>query len=297
MSGRSRASLLPSFALAFGILAVSMSAILVRWANAPATVMGFWRMLIAGLVMSIPVARITQHAIRNTENAKRDWHPVLLAVIAGFFFSLNLAAWNVGALTTTAANVTLLGNLSVVWVPLAALWLFKRKLRAAFWLGLVCALTGVGIILGQDLIAHPALGIGDLFGIASSFVYAVYLLAMERARAGLSALVAWWISTLVSAVVLLAMSLALNAPLTGYPLASYVIFAIMALVVQIGGFLSLNFALGHLPAPIVSASLLAQPVLTALIAVPLLGQPLGVVQIFGGVLVMAGIVIVHKSRI
>lgn len=296
MPGRSRASLLPSFALAFGILAVSMSAILVRWANAPATVMGFWRMLIAGLVMSIPVACIMQRAIRNTKNLKRDWHPVLLAVIAGFFFSLNLAAWNVGALTTTAANVTLLGNLSVVWVPLAALWLFKRKLRAAFWLGLVCALIGVGIILGQDLIAHPALGIGDLFGIASSFVYAVYLLAMERARADLSALVAWWISTLVSAIVLLAMSLALNAPLTGYPLASYAIFAIMALVVQIGGFLSLNFALGHLPAPIISASLLAQPVLTALIAVPLLGQPLGAVQIFGGVLVMTGIVIVHKSR-
>jgi drug/metabolite transporter (DMT)-like permease len=47
----------------------------------------------------------------------------------------------------------------------------------------------------------------------------------------------------------------------------------------------------------VSTSLLAQPVLTALIAVPLLGQPLGVVQIFGGMLVMAGIVIVHKSNI
>jgi drug/metabolite transporter (DMT)-like permease len=71
----------------------------------------------------------------------------------------------------------------------------------------------------------------------------------------------------------------------------------MALVVQIGGFLSLNFALGHLPASIVSTSLLAQPVLTALIAVPLLGQPLGVVQIFGGMLVMVGIVIVHKSNI
>ncbi len=290
MSPRSRASLLPSFALAFGILAVSMSAILVRWANAPATVMGFWRMVIAGLAMSMPVARALRHSSFEARHLS-------IAVVAGFFFALNLAAWNVGALTTTAANVTLLGNLSVVWVPLAALWLFKRKLRAAFWLGLVCALIGVGIILGQDLIAHPALGIGDLFGIASSFVYAAYLLSMERARASLSALVAWWLSTMVSAIFLLVLSLGVNAPLTGYPLASYAIFAIMALVVQIGGFLSLNFALGHLPASIVSASLLAQPVLTALIAVPLLGQPLGVVQIFGGMLVMVGIVIVHKSNI
>lgn len=289
MSDRSRASLLPTFALAFGILAVSMSAILVRWANAPATVMGFWRMVIAGLVMSPPVVHTLRHSSLNTRHLS-------IAVVAGFFFSLNLAAWNVGALTTTAANVTLLGNLSVVWVPLATMFVFKRKLRAAFWLGLVCALIGVGIILGQDLLAHPALGIGDLFGVASSFAYAVYLLAMERARAGLSALVAWWISTLVSVIALLALSLALNAPLVDYPLASYAIFAIMALVVQIGGFLSLNYALGHLPAPIISVSLLAQPVLTALLAVPLLGQLLNGVQILGGTLVMTGIFIVHRSR-
>jgi drug/metabolite transporter (DMT)-like permease len=135
-----------------------------------------------------------------------------------------------------------------------------------------------------------------MYGIVASFVYTVYLLAMERARAGLSAILAWWISTTTTAIVLLLISLVLGTPLTGYPVASYVIFAIMAIVIQIGGFLSLNFAQGHLPAPIVSASMLAQPVLTALLAVPLLGQEVGLVQIVGGVLVLSGIFIVHRSR-
>ncbi|MCI0475991.1 MAG: DMT family transporter, partial [Anaerolineales bacterium] len=303
---RSLAPALPYLALVFGILAVGMAAILVRWANAPATVMGFWRMSIASLVMILPVAisgfrfqvqgsRFDVHASRITPHASR-LTPFALAALAGVFFAFNLTAWNLGALTTTAANVTLLGNLSVLWVPLASLWLFKRKLRAAFWIGLVCAMIGVVVILGQDLVAHPALGVGDLFGIAASIVYTVYLLSMERARAGLSTLVAWWISTTISAVVLLALCAGLGTPLTGYPLASYAIFAIMALANQIGGFLSLNYALGHLPAPIISTSMLAQPVLTAILAVPLLGQSLGFVQVFGGVLVMAGIVIVHRSR-
>lgn len=286
----------PYLALAFGILAVSMAAILVRWANAPASVMGFWRTFIASLGMAIPVALSTRHVTRQPKTVQRDFRSASLAVVAGFFFALNLVAWNMGALTTTAANVTLLGNLSVLWVSLATLFVFKRKLRAAFWIGLVCAMLGVVVILGQDIVAHPALGVGDLFGIAASVVYAVYLLTMERARAQLSALVAWWISTTISAIVLLLLSVALGLPLVGYPLANYAIFATMALANQIGGFLSLNYALGHLPAPIVSTSLLAQPVLTALLAAPLLGQSIGVAQAIGGVLVMAGIVIVHKSK-
>jgi len=308
------ASLLPYLALALGILAVSMAAILVRWANAPATVMGFWRMCIAAFVMALPVAvsgfrfqvsgsrfevhasRFTHHDSHITSHALRIT-PFALAALAGVFFAFNLTAWNLGALTTTAANVTLLGNLSVVWVPLASLWLFKQKLRAAFWVGLVCAMSGVVVILSQDLVAHPELGMGDVFGIAASIVYTGYLLTMERARANVSALVAWWISTTTSAVVLLVLSFALGAPLTGYPLSSYTIFAVMALVNQVGGFLSLNYALGYVPAPIVSTSLLAQPLLTALFAIPLLGQSLGLVQILGGALVMTGIVIAHRARV
>ena len=288
---------LPTGVLVFGILAVSMAAILVRWANAPATVMGFWRMLIAALVMSIPVMLSTRRAARNKPNTSFAPRYLPFAIFAGFFFALNLAAWNMGALNTTAANVTLLGNLSVVWVPLTTMFVFKRKLRGAFWLGLTCAMIGASIILGQDMVAHPALGIGDLWGILSSFVYTVYMLAMERARAHLSALAAWWTSTATSVMVLLALSLGLGAPLTGYPLASFIIFAIMALVIQIGGFLSLNYAQGHLPAPLVAASMLAQPVLTAILAVPLLGQSLGLIQVIGGALVLAGIVIVHRSRV
>jgi len=300
-------TLLPYLALAFGILAVSMAAILVRWANAPATVMGFWRMFLASLVTLLPVVayrrRSTHYALCNMPHVSRitlhasRFTPLSLAALAGVFFAFNLTAWNLGALTTTAANVTLLGNLSVVWVPLASLWLFKQRLRAAFWIGLICAMSGVVIILSQDLVAHPALGVGDGFGIAASIVYTGYLLTMERARANVSALVAWWISTTTSAVVLLMLCLALGAPLTGYPLASYAIFVTMALANQIGGFLSLNYALGYVPAPIVSTSLLAQPVLTALFAIPLLGQSLGLVQILGSVLVMTGIVIAHRARV
>jgi drug/metabolite transporter (DMT)-like permease len=56
------------------------------------------------------------------------------------------------------------------------------------------------------------------------------------------------------------------------------------------------YALGYLPASLVSPTLLLQPVLTGLLAVPILGETISLVQILGGAAVLIGILIVHRSR-
>jgi drug/metabolite transporter (DMT)-like permease len=88
----------------------------------------------------------------------------------------------------------------------------------------------------------------------------------------------------------------LEQPLTGYPAQTYWSLIGVALITQVGAYLAISYALGHLPASIVSPTLLGQPVLTALLAVPLLGQPLNPAQIVGGAVVLAGIWIVHRQR-
>ena len=290
---RAKISWLPYAVLTFSIVALSMSAILVRFANAPGPVNGFYRTLTATTLMAIPFLIQSK---RSSPTQPVTVRAAATAATAGFFFAINLAAWNTGALMTAAANVTLLGNTSVIWVPLAGLLFFKERLHLEFWFGLVVAMLGAIVILGQDLLAHADLGLGDGLAIFASVAYTVYLLTMERARAKLSALVAWWFSTTASCVTLLAISLMLGQPLSGYELYSYAIFVLMALVIQISGFLSMNFVLGFLPASLISTSMLLQPVLTAIFAVPMLGQSIGMVQAIGSVLVLGGLVIVHLSR-
>jgi drug/metabolite transporter (DMT)-like permease len=85
-------------------------------------------------------------------------------------------------------------------------------------------------------------------------------------------------------------------PITGYPVQSYVAFLGAALLSQTGGYLAVGYALGHLPASIVAPTMLGQPVVTALLAIPLLGEALGKGQIIGGLAVLAGIYLVHASR-
>jgi drug/metabolite transporter (DMT)-like permease len=286
---RTHRPLLPYLALTFGLLGLGFTAILVKWANAPGAVNGFYRMAIAATALAAPCL------IKARRSAPLSRRHLRFAALAGFFFASDLVCWNTALLITSAANATLLGNTSPLWVGLGAWLLFRQRLRPAFWVGLGVAMGGAAIVLGADLLVHPRLGVGDGLSLLSGLFYGFFFLATERARDRLPSLVSWWVSAMVSAAVLLVYAVVLRQPLTGYSTATYVDFAALALLAQVGAYLSISYALGHLPASIVAPTLLGQPVLTAILAVPLLGQALSAPQIGGGVIVLAGVWLVHRG--
>jgi drug/metabolite transporter (DMT)-like permease len=103
------------------------------------------------------------------------------------------------------------------------------------------------------------------------------------------------LSTVVSMAALLALNLTLGTSLTGYSRSTWLALAGLGLISQLVGWLAINYALGHLRAAPVSVCLLAQVVVTALAAMPLLGEYLKINQVLGGVLVLAGIYCVTQS--
>jgi drug/metabolite transporter (DMT)-like permease len=73
-------------------------------------------------------------------------------------------------------------------------------------------------------------------------------------------------------------------------------FLALGVVSQSFGYLALNFALGYLPASVVAPTMLGQPVATAILAGPLLGETLSVWQVLGGLAVLTGVYAVHSSQ-
>jgi drug/metabolite transporter (DMT)-like permease len=278
-------------ALFVGLGGIALSAIFVKLANVPGAPSGFYRMAIAAAVMAVPFGL---HLRQRLPLSKRH---VGFAILAGLFFAGDLATWNTAILIGSAANATLFGNTSPLWVGLGAMLLFKQRLGRPFWIGMLVALVGVIVILGHDLTRHPTISRGDMLGLIAGFCYGLFFLATERARTGLGSLGVWWISAVTSAVVLLVVGLLLGQPFSGYSTTSWVNLLTLALVVQVLGWMSISYALGHLPASIVSTTLLAQPVLTAIAAVPLLGETITTEQLAGGVLVLAGIYLVHRGKV
>jgi drug/metabolite transporter (DMT)-like permease len=273
-------------ALTIGIVCIALSAIWVKWANVPGSASAFYRMAIA----AVPL--IPWWLAHRPAQLPRQ--ATLLALLGGVFFAADLLLWNTAILLTSAANSTLLANNAPLWVGLGTLLIFRQRLPRSFWWGMAVALVGVVLILGGDVLRHPALGKGDLLAISAGMFYAAYLLTTQRARTQLDTLTFMTLGIMVSVVVLFVASLLLRAPLTGYSASTWGALLGLGLVSHLGGWLAINYALGHINASVASVSLLGQPVLTAVISIPLLGELLRLEQIVGGALVLGGIWLVHR---
>jgi drug/metabolite transporter (DMT)-like permease len=281
---------LPYIALVFGVVALGFSAIFVRWANAPGPVVGFYRIGLSTLIL------VPFFIARRRNGPKITWAILIFPILGGILTALDFSFWNTAVNFTTAANAALLANTAPLWVALFAWLVWKEHLKTAFWLGLLLTLAGAAVVLGTDFLSESTLGIGDLLAITAGVFYAGYFLVTQQGRVHWDTLSYIWIVGLIGSLCLLGISLGFGMPITGYPLQSYLAFLGIAVVSQTGGYLAVGYALGHLPASLVAPTMLGQPVVTALIAIPLLGESLQGAQIFGGLAVLAGIYLVHASR-
>ena len=285
-----RNRILAYMALATGILSLGMTAMFVRWADAPGPVTGFYRLAIATALTAPLFIR------RQWKQAAIPRAHLLIPLLGGLFAAGDFALWNTSVLFTTASNATLLGNTAPLWVALIAMLFFRERLRLDFWVGLALALAGAVFIVGRDFLVHPSLGVGDLMACGAALFYAAYMLTTQRGRANLDVFRYWWLASLSATFGLMAISLVMGFSLTGYPSYSWMIFLATAIVSQIIGYMSISYALGHLPASVVSTSLIGQPIVTTILAIPLLGELPGTIQIIGGVIALAGIYLVNQSH-
>jgi len=225
-------------------------------------------------------------------NGRMIW----IIALGGLFFALDLALYNASILKTSAANATLLGNNTPIVVGLISWLMFRKKPGSPFWLGLLLAVGGSVVIVWADLGRHVRFGVGDLMALGAAACFAVYLLATERVRNSIGTLAFLRLAMVSSTVALLLINLMLGISLR-LP-HGRTLWAILGLglISQLGGYLALTYALGHLPATITSISLLTQGPLTAAMAAVLLGEPLSLPQILGGVLVLSGVGLAHRQR-
>jgi drug/metabolite transporter (DMT)-like permease len=280
----------PYLALIGGLFAIGFSAIFIRLAGVPGTVAAFYRMAI-GLIALTPAFLFSLRRQRELPIGE-----LRIALLGGLFFAVDLSFWSTGVVLSGATNPTLLANTAPVWVSLGAWLLYGEKLPLPFWVGLVIAMVGAVLVLGFDALQAFELGLGTFLGLLAGIFYGAYFLVTQRGRRRLNALAYFWFSVLSSTLILLVINLILGQPLLGYSSDAYLSLLGVGVLSQGLGWLAINYAQGHLPATLVAPTLLAQPVMTAIFAIPILGERLAGLEILGGVIVLTGIYLVHRSR-
>ena len=292
-----RARWLAYAGLAAAIVAIAWSAIFVRWAGIPGSASAFYRVLIAACVLLPWRAAHKPAGARRQTPTRRSY---MLAIAAGVFFALDLAFFNTAIMRSSAATTSLLGSNAPVFVGLGSWFLLGKRPHRLFWAGLAASMTGIVLMLWAGAAASRTTArydvVGDLMAIIAAFTFAGYLLAVSKARDTMDTLTLNTIAMATSTATLLPICLAIGAPLWGYSGGTWLALVWLGLISQLGAYLGIAYALGHLPATVVSIGLLAQAPLTAVLAAALLHERLSPLQLAGGALVLTGIYIVNRAE-
>jgi drug/metabolite transporter (DMT)-like permease len=285
-------------ALAAGVLVVSTSSILIRYAHAegvPSLSIAALRLALAALILlPFTVARAGGEIIAFSARERA------LALASGAFLALHFAAWIVSLEYTTVASSVALVTTNPIWIALFSVLVLRERMPPVRAVAVALALAGSGVILWSDA-GDPSPGaprpmLGNGLALMGSLAVCGYLLIGRRLRARLSLLAYIGVVYGVAALCLLALALAAGAPLTGFSTLAWLMIAGMALGPQLLGHSAFNYALRHVSATMIALAVLGEPVGSTLFAWLMFGEAVGAVKLGGMALLLAGIFLAAKSE-
>lgn len=273
--------------LVFGACVIGFAPILVRLSDAGPAATGAWRMAFAMPMLAVMAWRSDGAPMAA---------PSRLALAAGLFFALDLAAWHYGVAYTSVANATVLSNLTPVIVTAVAWLAFKQRPRGVFVAGAAVALAGAWTMAaakgGGGRGTNPPLG--DALSVLTALWYSLYFLAIGAARRTETASRVMLGSTFVALPLLVLVAIVLGERLTPVTLGGWLACLGLGLV-HVTGQGAIAWALGRLPPAVASVTVLVQPVVAALVGWLLFQEGLTPLQALGGAGVLAGVVIAQRA--
>jgi drug/metabolite transporter (DMT)-like permease len=197
-----------------------------------------------------------------------------------------------------------------LWVALFSPLALRERITRMALAGMALALVG-GVVVGLSdsctlaagRLACPPLSafvggkafLGDFLALAGAWMAAGYMLVGRKLRAKVSLIPYIFVVYGAAAAALLAVMFAAGESPAGYPPLTYLWFILLALVPQLLGHTSFNWALGYLPASFVSVVLLGEPIGSTILAFLILGEAPGWLKIGGGALILAGIYLASRT--
>ncbi len=276
---------------------LGFAAIFVRLSETGPVATALWRVLLAMPLLTVWVFFPSRSKKQHNADLKKvpPWKGFAWAALSGLVFAADLATWHQGIVRTTAANATLLGNMTPLVVAAAGWFFFKERFGPVFFLALGLALLGALCLSGANLSLAPERIWGDILSILTAFWYGAYILTIKAARQTLSTGMTMFVSGLFSIPALFLLSLLFQDTIRPPDLQAWLPLLGLALLVHIGGQGGLAYALGRLPAALASVIILIQPATAAVLGWIFFDEVLGPLGLIGFILVAVGITLARLS--
>ena len=276
----------------FGGVVVSFAPILYALSNANPLTGAFFRMVYALPFLVIIIWFRSAEDLRSTNTR-------LIAIIAGFAFSLDFLAYHSTVDWIGTGIGTLIGNSQVIIVTLASWWLFGERPNLSILISLPIVMFGLFLISGiwddEPYGDYPVRGV--IAGVFTAIFYSAFLIIYRFANRELApATNLQFDSTIGCALGLLILSFLPLKSIHVEPIDFQPTFPVhawlllLAILSQVIGWLAIAYSLPRLPAAYTSFAILLQPTLTIVWGVILLSESPSIQQSIGMFLILGSII-------
>lgn len=288
----------PYIVLAIGVLAVSTASIFIRYAqvtDTPSLVIAAFRLSLASLLLTPYTLRRYHAELKGLSRIH-----IGLALLSGALLAVHFASWITSLEHVSVMVSVVLVTTNPLWVALFAPILLHEPISRRTAIGISIAFAG-GILISlssNDTVLRPEGTplLGSLLALLGAVTAALYLIIGRRLRASLDLIPYIWLVYSTAAVILLLTVLLSGRPLLGYAPDAYLWMLMLALIPQLIGHSSFNYALKHVSAAYVSLVILGEPIGSTVLAAIFLGEMPAWLQVIGAGLILFAIVFARQEE-
>jgi drug/metabolite transporter (DMT)-like permease len=275
----------PRFALIISIIAVSTASILIRISDSPPLAIAAYRLIFSTLILLPFFFRFDGMGKMRRMSVRRA--AGLMGI--GLVLAIHFASWITSLSFTTVASSAIFVHIDPIFVAIVSHFVLKERVTGRMAVGIAIAFIGSTMIAVGDAGVGELNLYGDMLALVGGVMLGIYILGGRILRRNLD-LTSYVTPVYATAsLILVLMSLLSGTPLTGYPADEYVLFFAIALVPMIFGHTLYNWALRYVSAPLVSMSLLGEPIGATILALLFLDETPSTMVLIGGVVTLAGI--------
>ena len=275
--------------LPIGMIAISTASIFVKLCDAPVLIIATYRMMLASLML-MPFA-CYKKPWRGWKRTEIRWF-----LLSGLFLSLHFAFWIASLKYTSVASSVVLVTTHPIFVGIGG-WLFlKERIGMNLVLGIALTVLGSGLISYGDMGLSKEALMGDGFALLGAMAASGYLLVGRKMRKEQDLFSYIFPVYSTAGLILILLSLIFQKSFGGYSPSTYLFLFLLALIPQLIGHTTFNWALKYLPASMVAVTILGEPLGSTILAYFLLGEGLTAWKVLGGISIFIGILIALKKE-
>lgn len=263
--------------LIIGAIIISFSSVMVKLADVPPDVIGFYRLFVGGLGMLVILWRMG----KISSLTPRVWKWALPGAV---FFALDFVGWHRAIPLVGPGMATMLANFQVIILALVSILFFKEKASRTLLFAIPMALVGLYLMVGVSWASFtPAYKFGVGCGLFTALAYALYLLSLKfsLSRTGADPLPMATAVALLTGLLLAGLALAQSESFVIPDTRSLLALGALALICHAGGWYLITRAIQQVKTSLVGLILLLQPTLSYVWDMLFFNKPTNAIELTG----------------